>query len=634
LSETQHSLPSMAKLEEVMEAGNKALRYGLWRDALGCFQTAIELKPQYVDAWLGKAAAQRGAGDHARAVESYRKMLEVDAGNKNAWIGLIETLHEAGMYKQEIEACDCLLRLSPRSDDALLNKGVALHAIGKLDDALQCFSEVVDRRPESVAALNNKGAILLRLGRLDDALEAFDAALTLQPQHEEVQRNRCLLLVRLGRYSEAIRAADEMLAVKEEGWLWMLKGLAHAELREVPLAVRSLERAKGLDPNLEGLGDALDRMHRLEEAMEKAEKKRIGAVKPGETGVEVPVCAGTTRVTPQAIAVVMNHIGFPTEALRIWQESMDKESPDDWLGLGRALMAGGEKKSAVRCLDEACRRSGRETKAPGVLMDELPFMWRETSTCEREGRTDEAVEILSQVLEHKKDLEHGWEWLGVLRALDGHLIGSEAALLQAAELQPSCATAWSNLGAVLTCLCKLDEASSALRKALEIDPDHIEALHNLGVVESRRGNNDEARRLLRKALAIVESQQTWLALAQVTENLNRWREATRCYEKALTISPKNASAMAGLARARGQMGARKRSLIEKNCRRLVGMPGVGPSRAKALAKAGYSSAKSIAEARVDDLVKLPGFSRSAAVDLKTAARQLRRKRKPRSSPGK
>ena len=253
---------------------------------------------------------------------------------------------------------------------------------------------------------------------------------------------------------------------------------------------------------------------------------------------------------------------------------------------------------------------------------------------EREGRTDEAIEILSQMLEHNKDLEHGWEWLGVLRALDGQLIGSEAALLQAAELQPSCATAWSNLGAVLTCLFKLNEASSALRKALEIDPGHLEALHNLGVVESKRGNNDEARRLLRKALAIVESQQTWLALAQVMENLNRWREAARCYEKVLAISPKNASAMAGLPKARGQMGARKRSLIEKNCRRLVGMPGVGPIRAKVLAKAGYSSVKSIAEARVDDLVKLPGFSRSTAADLKTAARQLRMKRKPRSSPGK
>jgi tetratricopeptide (TPR) repeat protein len=632
MSETGSSLPSVARLEEAMEAGHRAMRLERWKDAMGFFRMSTELKPLYVEAWLGLAMALRRSGNLRGAVDSYRRSLDIDFSNRDAWTGLIEVLHELGMYKQEIEACDCFLRFNSRADGALLNKGVALHSLGKMEAALDCFTQAADRRPDNVAALNNKGAVLLRLGRLEEALEAFDWALTFEPHHDDVLRNRCLLLIRLGRYSEAVRAAEQMLAVKEEGWLWMLKGLAHAELREVPLALQSLERARELDSNLEGLEEALERTRKLKATMEEAERRLPDGVSEQRKGAETPV-ADQLQIPPQGIAVVLLHLGYPTEALRIWQQSMDKDCPDDWLGLGKALMAGGERQAGERCLSEAAKRAWEDGNATEFPTDELPSLWREISKHVSEERKNEAMDLLSRALEYRGDLEHGWEWLGVLRALDGQLVASEAALRQATDVEPDYATAWSNLGAVLISQCKLNEASNALRTALVIDPNHAEALNNLGLVELRLDNCTEARESLRRAIKIKEHPQTWLILAAVMEKMNRWREAEHCYEKILALDPKNAMAVAGLARTRGKIGSRTKAMIDKGSRRLMHIRGVGPSRARALAKAGYTSPKAIVEAPLADISTLPGFNKSVAAEIRKTARQLLMKRNPRRSPG-
>jgi len=504
--------------------------------------------------------------------------------------------------------------------------------LGKLEAALECFTQAADRRPDSVAALNNKGALLLRLGRQDEALEAFDSALALEPQHEDVLRNRCLLLIHLGRYSEAVRAAEQMLAVKEEGWLWMLKGLAHAELGEVPLALHSLERAKELDSNLAGLGEALEKARKLKAAMEKVERRPPEIASELEKEAETPA-ADHHETPPQGVAVVLLNLGYPTEALRIWQQSMDKECSDDWLGLGKALIAGGEIQAGERCLSEAIKRIGKDEKPDESPADELPFFWRAISKHISENRRIEAMDLLSQMLERRGDLEHGWEWLGVLRALDGQLVASEAALRQATDVEPDHATAWSNLGAVLICQCKLNEASNVLRTALVINPNHAEALNNLGFVELRLGNCAEARDSLRRAIRIEEHPQTWLILASVMEKMNRWREAEHCYKKSLALDPKNTIAVKGLARTRGKIGSHTKAVIDKGSRRLTHIRGIGPSRARVLAKAGYTTPKAIVEASLAEVSRLPGFNRTVATEIRRTARQLLMKRNPRMSPG-
>ena len=576
------NLPSVAKLDEMIIAGNKAIHDGLWKEAVMLFDRAIKLKPQYVVGWLGKASAQIGTQDHNGALESYHKALEVDAGSKEAWCGLIDALHKLGHYDEEVEACDCLLRLSPRSDDVLLNKGVALHSLGKLEKALECFEQVAERRPENASALNNKGAALLGLGRFQESLDAFETALALVPDNEEVQKNRCLLLLRLGRFGAAVLAADEMLKAKEGGWLLMLKGLAHAELREIPLAIKSLERAKELSPELESLDETLRKARSLGETLNRSQTEVAPETSKGDGSAP-----GTdpTRVPPQALATILCNLGFPSESLRLWKECVREEHPYDWLSLGRTLIASGEKDMGDKCLAEA-HRLGQGTISENLTPGELPSAWREISKRASAGWTEDAANLLEKMLDEKPDLEKSWRWLGVMKAAHGKLAEAESAFRKVSDLESGSPTALNNLGAVLICSGKINEASEVLRNALKMNSNSPEILHNLAIVESSLGRYEEARELLHMSLRIEERPTTLVVLGGLLESINRNREASECYKKCLSMEPRNRLAIAGMSRTKAKLQSRRKTSeeitrIKKTARtqpKKKGKPGKSPGR--------------------------------------------------------
>ncbi len=644
MSQEQKSPPSLMMLEDAMQSGHKALSNELWETALKFYENATSLKPHYVEAWLGKAVALKGLGKIKEAIKTYKTALEIDQRNLGAWTGLIETLHQAGMFKEEVEACDCLLRVRPKTDEALLNKGVALHALGKLEKALECFEQLVSRRPENVSALNNRGAVLMRLNRLDEALDSFNQALALSPQHEDVQRNRCLVFLSLKRYSEAIDTAADMLSLREEGWLWMVKGLAHAELREVHLALEALERAKELEPDLDNLDETLKRIRKLRASIEKSEKKI--AEKQQKEIEEAKAPLPQIPVASQGLAVILTQLGYPTEAIQIWKESMDKNSPEDWIGFSVAFATGKDLDSSESCLRQAARLGAShaavaiskqifpdktcsglpEISVADTPVTELYSLWWEANELLERGRSNDALDFLENVLKKRDKLELGWNWLGMIRALSGKHAEAEDAFREAVESDGRFATAWSNLGAVMAISGKMQDAVVALKKALEIDPRHLEALHNLGIIENRQGNIDEARRLLKMALKTKERPQTWIVLAQINEKANLWRDAMYCYKKCLQLERNNRKAKSGLARARGRLGARKKKDNEKAIKRIMKAFGTDEKLAKALVKDGYTTIKSIRKASTEDLVKVKGVDGSVADWLKEAAAVQERKK--------
>jgi len=647
-------MPSVLRLEQIMEEGNKALNKKKWEEAIKLFDIATDMKPQYVDGWLGKAAACKGKNDLATALEHFRTSLEIDPRNLDAWNGLIELLHELKRYTEEIGACEFQLRIFPRSEEPILKKGVALTVLGKFDEALDCFNQLLERRPENISALNNKGAVLVEMGKLEDALDVFDTALVHEPHNSEVQRNRCLLLMRVGRYSEAVRIAGEMLAVHENALFWMLKGLAHAELREVPLALKSLEKARDLDPELDGLDEALERVRRLNDALQDVEEggAKIRVLKEGEA--EELASYDQASLSPRGMAVILNYLGFPTESLRLWKDSLNRNNVDDWIGLGRALFAGGERTSGERCLKEALKLDAgaavraviddvltdETDRAPKIdLIDlnasEAPLIWRETDRLLSAGKVDDAIDLLNNVLKSDKNMEWGWNWLGVLNASNSRHAHAEDAFRHAIKINSQHATFWSNFGATFLTSGKLRQALAVLKKATEIDPNHVEALHNLGAVEFQLGRDNEARKLLRRASKIETRPETLHVLAKIAEKNNKWKDAVHCYEQILKLDSKNTAVKTSLGKAKEHLSSGKKSTEDSKIKSLTKIPGVGPKRAKTLIEAGYSSLKLIEDASEKELEKLPGFNHEIVKRLKNAiSDQMRKKGKPEKPPEK
>ncbi len=243
-------LPSVDRLESALRTGRKALDGGRLDEALREFNAALRLKPEYDAAWLLRGAALRRLGDFDGALQSYAQALKFKRESEEGWMGLASVLHDLSRYKEEVEAYEELLRLRPTFVEAWINKGAALHSLKDFAGALACYEKVLAVRPEHAAAWNNKGAALLRLAREDEASACFDEALHFNPDFYDAMVNRLSVAQKQGRYGDTVLWADRALRIREAGWLWYLKGLAHLGLLESTLAVGAFERALALDPSL------------------------------------------------------------------------------------------------------------------------------------------------------------------------------------------------------------------------------------------------------------------------------------------------------------------------------------------------------------------------------------------------
>jgi len=76
--------------------GELALMQGHVTEAVGYYERALNLDPEYSHAWLGMAECSRTAGDCQRALKLYLRTVTLNADNHRAWIRGCELMREMG----------------------------------------------------------------------------------------------------------------------------------------------------------------------------------------------------------------------------------------------------------------------------------------------------------------------------------------------------------------------------------------------------------------------------------------------------------------------------------------------------------------------------------------------------------
>lgn len=261
-------LPSVGRLEAAVRSGRQAFEGGRYDEALRHFNEALRLKPEYDVAWFLRGHTLRRMGDLDGALQSFAQALKNNEESDEGWMGLAAVLHDLHRSEEEVEAYDQLLKQHPRFVEAWINKGAALHDRKDYRGALACYDKVLSLRPEHAAAWNNKGAALLRLAEDARAAVCFDEALHFHPDFYDAMVNRIFLSEKQGRHGEVVFWADRALRIKEAGWLWYVKGLAHLGLLESTMAVKAFERALELDPTLRDAKAGLRRARKLRETVD------------------------------------------------------------------------------------------------------------------------------------------------------------------------------------------------------------------------------------------------------------------------------------------------------------------------------------------------------------------------------
>jgi len=252
-------LPSVGALDDIIKQAKEFCKKKDYKRALGYYEKALDLKPNYDEAWRMKGVCLKELGKAEDSLGCYVKALEYNVENEEAWFNMGEALYDLERYEEEVEAYLQALRLDPDFVQALNNLGATLHLLGRYDEAVEAYKRALDLDPEQPDVLNNIGVALNKLGVHEAALECFDRAIKLNEKYRDAHLNRIETLIKLDMPDETLTSYAVLLKLdKKDEWLWYDLGETFLDLGYFNKAIYCFRRALKHKRKFPEAEDALD----------------------------------------------------------------------------------------------------------------------------------------------------------------------------------------------------------------------------------------------------------------------------------------------------------------------------------------------------------------------------------------
>lgn len=181
-----------------------------------CYQKAIELSPDYLEAHVNYGALLQKQKRYREAEEHYVQALELRKDDPKAHFNyaLLLTLQKR---TKEAEA-HFKVAIELRKDDPEVHNGygVLLAKDDRPEEAEEHFKEALRLRPDDPDARNNYAVFLGLQNRLKESEEHYEDALRLRPNDPEFHNNYAILLVLQERSKEAEEHYKEALKLRPD----------------------------------------------------------------------------------------------------------------------------------------------------------------------------------------------------------------------------------------------------------------------------------------------------------------------------------------------------------------------------------------------------------------------------------
>lgn len=179
--------------------------------AVAQYKRALELAPNYVDAYSNLAASLHKLGQLEQARHNYLKAIQLNPKDPDIYFNLGNVLQDEGDYEQAAASYNRAINLRPLHCASHIQLGNALTSMGKTGEAVASYRNTLDIDHKHVEARIHIGNALLSQKQFEPAIIWFQEALDLEPENSRAHLQLAIAKLRGGMREEAIASFKECL---------------------------------------------------------------------------------------------------------------------------------------------------------------------------------------------------------------------------------------------------------------------------------------------------------------------------------------------------------------------------------------------------------------------------------------
>ena len=123
--------------ESYLKRGNAYVILGNYKQAIGDYDRAIEINPNYVKAYINRGNAWVSLGNNKQAIGDYNRAIEINPNYVEAYINRGNAYLILGNYKQAIDDYDRAIEINPNYALVYYNRSVGYGGLGNQKQAIE-----------------------------------------------------------------------------------------------------------------------------------------------------------------------------------------------------------------------------------------------------------------------------------------------------------------------------------------------------------------------------------------------------------------------------------------------------------------------------------------------------------------
>jgi len=181
------------KAEDFLIQGEEKYRKGDRQGAIEDLSKAIQLNPNYAEAYYNRGILRYVSGDKQGAIADFNEVLRINPNLFQAYVNRGNARDDSGDSQGAIADYNEALRINSSDSKAYYNRGVTRSRLGDNQSAIADFNEALRINPNYALAYNSRGNVRAELGDKQGAIQDFQKAAELfQKQGDRDNYNRAI----------------------------------------------------------------------------------------------------------------------------------------------------------------------------------------------------------------------------------------------------------------------------------------------------------------------------------------------------------------------------------------------------------------------------------------------------------